>query len=235
MGAWEVAIVDERGARQGEYRSYRRDGTLLRTCRYQNGVEDGRFSVYHPNGQLARAGDCIAGEIEGLMTSYASDAPTSESLRPCCVPTGAHELRASYVRGNLTREQFFDREGFLLLHDGSRVPEPPNGLPEQTSPANGNFVTHYAKESSKHIVAGVVTLSDMGYKTLSKYYSELMPDGANASAGVGSPNGVRNAHSPWQGSPPLEPEFAGTVSSSPSLTLVRGFHRCALFVFFVWV
>lgn len=101
-----------------------------------------------------------------------------------------------------------------------------------TSPANGSFVAHYAKESSKHIVAGVVKLSDMGYKTLSNYYSELMPDGGNASPGVGSPNGHRNGHSPWQGSPPLDPEFAGTVSFISSLTFMEGFHLSALFSFF---
>lgn len=94
------------------------------------------------------------------------------------------------------------------------------GASPSTSPANGNFVAHYAKESSKHLVAGVVTLSDMGYKTISKYCSELMPDGGNASPGVGSPIGYRNGHSPWQGSPPLEPDFAGTVSCSILLCII---------------
>ena len=99
---------------------------------------------------------------------------------------------------------------------------PSPGASLSTSPANGNTMTHYAKESGKTIVAGVVTLGDMGYKTISRYYSELMPDGGNASPGVGSPswkNGT-NGHSPWQGTPALEPDFAGTVSfSSTSIFL----------------
>lgn len=93
---------------------------------------------------------------------------------------------------------------------------PSPGVSPSTSPANGSLVAHYAKESSKHIVAGVVTLGDMGYKTITRYCSELMPDGASGSPGVGSPswkNGT-NGHNHWQGAPTLEPEFAGTVSIS---------------------
>jgi hypothetical protein len=91
---------------------------------------------------------------------------------------------------------------------------PSPGVSPSTSPANGSLVAHYAKESSKHIVAGVVTLGDMGYKKISRYCSELMPDGGNASPGLGSPNWKNgtNGHSPWQGGSALEPEFAGTVS-----------------------
>lgn len=43
-------------------------------------------------------------------------------------------------------------------------------FPSQTS--NGSLVAHYARESSKQLAAGIVTLGDMGYKTLSRYYSE---------------------------------------------------------------
>ncbi|GAB4849612.1 hypothetical protein Ancab_004406 [Ancistrocladus abbreviatus] len=42
--------------------------------------------------------------------------------------------------------------------------------------SNGSLVAHYAKESSKQLAAGIVTLGDMGYKKLSRYYSELHPD-----------------------------------------------------------
>ncbi|KAG0623769.1 hypothetical protein M758_3G200500 [Ceratodon purpureus] len=91
---------------------------------------------------------------------------------------------------------------------------PSPGASPSTSPANGSLVAHYAMESTKHIVAGVVTLSDIGYNKFKKYYSDLNPDGGNASPiGVGSPNWKNgtNGHSPWQGSPAPEPEFAGTV------------------------
>lgn len=44
-------------------------------------------------------------------------------------------------------------------------------------PSNGSMVAHYAKESSKQLATGIVNLGDMGYKKLSRYYSELLPDG----------------------------------------------------------
>lgn len=56
--------------------------------------------------------------------------------------------------------------------------------PQHMSPAtgmsvphsNGSLVANFAKESSKQLAAGLVTLGDMGYKKLSKYYSEFRTD-----------------------------------------------------------
>ncbi|KAI4390106.1 hypothetical protein MLD38_002254 [Melastoma candidum] len=67
-------------------------------------------------------------------------------------------------------------------------------------PSNGGMVAHYAKESSKQLAAGIVTLGDMGYKKLSKYCSEIIPDGGTLHAdnytrkGPGLVNGyIQNA------------------------------------------
>ncbi|CAK9875821.1 unnamed protein product [Sphagnum jensenii] len=90
---------------------------------------------------------------------------------------------------------------------------PSPGVSPSTSPANGSLVAHYAKESSKHLVAGVMTLGDMGYKKISRYCSELLPDGGTTSPSTGSPSwksGV-NGHTAWQGGASLEPEYSGTV------------------------
>ncbi|XP_024362578.1 autophagy-related protein 18h [Physcomitrium patens] len=89
----------------------------------------------------------------------------------------------------------------------------PQHLSPSTSPANGNSIARYAKDSSKNIVAGVVHLGDMSFKTFTRYCSELMPDGGSASPGVGTPswkNGSKGYNS-WQGGHALEPEFAGSV------------------------
>ncbi|KAK4744315.1 hypothetical protein SAY87_010627 [Trapa incisa] len=50
-------------------------------------------------------------------------------------------------------------------------------------PSNGSLVAHYAKESSKQLAAGIVTLGDMGYKKLSRYYSELLPENSALRSG----------------------------------------------------
>lgn len=51
--------------------------------------------------------------------------------------------------------------------------------------SNGSLVAHYAKESSKQLAAGIMTLGDRGYKQLSRYCSELLPD-SNRSLQSGS-------------------------------------------------
>ncbi|KAL1145768.1 hypothetical protein V6Z11_A11G321400 [Gossypium hirsutum] len=59
--------------------------------------------------------------------------------------------------------------------------------------SNGSLVAHYAKESSKQLAAGIMTLGDIGYKKLSRY----LPDSYN-SVQSGSPgwkgNGNANGH-----------------------------------------
>ncbi|XP_014513827.1 autophagy-related protein 18h [Vigna radiata var. radiata] len=70
----------------------------------------------------------------------------------------------------------------LLSNTGRLSPQsltPPAGSPS-TSPSSGNLVARYAMESSKHLAAGLINLSDMGYKTLSKYYQDLIPDGSSS-------------------------------------------------------
>lgn len=61
--------------------------------------------------------------------------------------------------------------------------------------SNGSLVAHYAKESSKQIAASIVTLGDIGYKKLSRYYSEYVTDG-NGSMKNRSSNFGSNGHRP---------------------------------------
>ncbi|KAH7438733.1 hypothetical protein KP509_04G028900 [Ceratopteris richardii] len=89
----------------------------------------------------------------------------------------------------------------LLTNTGRVSPQhlsPSPGVSPSTSPANGSLVAYYAKESGKQFAAGIVTLGDLGYKALSKYYSD----------GLGSPE----PGSPLQrNSSNLHLEHAGTV------------------------
>lgn len=65
--------------------------------------------------------------------------------------------------------------------------------------SNGSIVAHYAKQSSKQLAVGIVTLGDIGYKKLSRYYSEFVPDG-NMSQQLSDPGrkdrGAPNGRSP---------------------------------------
>ncbi|KAH0905487.1 hypothetical protein HID58_037314 [Brassica napus] len=68
-----------------------------------------------------------------------------------------------------------------------------------------SVMARYAMESSKQLANGLLNLGDMGYKTLSKYYQEMLPDGSNSPA---SPNSV------WKvgGGAGLDAENAGMVA-----------------------
>ncbi|KAG8085535.1 hypothetical protein GUJ93_ZPchr0010g7759 [Zizania palustris] len=71
----------------------------------------------------------------------------------------------------------------LLSSTGRLSPQnltPSPGVSPSTSPSSGSLVARYAMESSKQIAAGIINIGDMGYKTLSKYCQELLPDGSGS-------------------------------------------------------
>lgn len=91
-----------------------------------------------------------------------------------------------------------------LAYSGSPVAVSASGhvSPQHLTPSasfpgfssNGSLIAHYAKESSKHLASGIVTLGDMGYKKLSRYCSEN--NGSLQSVNSGSKsNGTINGHS----------------------------------------
>lgn len=101
--------------------------------------------------------------------------------------------------------------GPVLSSTGRLSPQnltPSPGVSPSTSPSNGTLVARYAMESSKQIAAGIINLGDMGYKTLSKYCQELLPDGSNSP--LSSSPGRRSGKLPSTVHP-LEADNAGTV------------------------
>ncbi|CAA7039444.1 unnamed protein product [Microthlaspi erraticum] len=73
------------------------------------------------------------------------------------------------------------------------------------STGGSSLMARYAMESSKQLANGLINLGDMGYKTLSKYYQEMLPDGSNSPA---SPDSV------WKvgGVAGSDPENGGMVA-----------------------
>ncbi|XP_054792659.1 autophagy-related protein 18f-like [Prosopis cineraria] len=87
----------------------------------------------------------------------------------------------------------------VVVSNSGRV-NPQHLTPSASFPgfsSNGSLVAHYAKESSKQLAAGIVTLGDIGYKKLSRYCSELRPDSNGSSPSANSSwkgNGTSNGH-----------------------------------------
>ncbi|GMI65303.1 homolog of yeast autophagy 18 (ATG18) H [Hibiscus trionum] len=83
---------------------------------------------------------------------------------------------------------------------------PSPGVSPSTSPSSGSLMARYAMESSKQLAAGLINLGDMGYKTLSKYYQDFIPDGSGSpmSSNSGRKVGRGALHS-------AEIDIAGTV------------------------
>ncbi|XP_051118660.1 autophagy-related protein 18g [Andrographis paniculata] len=69
-----------------------------------------------------------------------------------------------------------------------------------TSPGSGAMMARYAVESSKHLAAGLITLGDKGYKKLSKYYPELLPESPSSPGWISGKLAVS------------EPENAGMIA-----------------------
>ncbi|KAJ6928850.1 autophagy-related protein 18h-like isoform X1 [Populus alba x Populus x berolinensis] len=70
----------------------------------------------------------------------------------------------------------------LVLNTGRLSPQSltPLGVSPSSSPGSGSLVARYAMESSKQLATGLINLGDMGYKTLSRYCQDLMPDGSSS-------------------------------------------------------
>ncbi|PSS24900.1 Autophagy-related protein like [Actinidia chinensis var. chinensis] len=83
---------------------------------------------------------------------------------------------------------------------------PSPGVSPSTSPSNGSLVARYAMESSKQLASGLMNLGDKGYKTFTKYYHDLLPDGS--SSPVSSNSGWKVGRAATQST---ETDTTGTV------------------------
>ncbi len=127
---WGLGAVDEQGRKQGLHRHWRPDGTLCSELHYQDGRGTGAYRRFHPNGEVARAGEMVAGELHGTVIAYACEAPTTERLQSCCVPENAWQLHLEYQHGQMTGQRWYDRAGIHILPSGKPVPVKPSSLPD---------------------------------------------------------------------------------------------------------
>ena len=109
---------------------FRGEGWLWAEYTYVAGEKTGPYRRFHVNGELAREGELLRGVPVGQETAYASTEPTTERLRPCCVPPGAWKMQVHYELDDFS-EVFFDSEGRRLLPDGSLHPNRPAGVDER--------------------------------------------------------------------------------------------------------
>ncbi|HVV17179.1 MAG TPA: hypothetical protein VHH90_08250 [Polyangia bacterium] len=156
-GEWELCATGPDGARHGECVTFRADGALQERRAFVNGVPDGPFTVYHPDGQIARRGKFVAGSIEGIVSSFAGG-PDGDPLRPCCVPAGAVRLDIRYEAGAIVQEEFFDAAGRAVLADGTPRPARPPGVPEDADydPSSGDWSRWRRTEHRVWSAAGVL-------------------------------------------------------------------------------
>ncbi|KAF2579705.1 hypothetical protein F2Q70_00007992 [Brassica cretica] len=65
-----------------------------------------------------------------------------------------------------------------IAYSGSRVADSTSTLfnPELITLSSSPSVAQFARESSRHIASGIVTLGDKGYKSFSRYCSEVLPN-----------------------------------------------------------
>jgi hypothetical protein len=177
---WEAVALDPSGAKIGECRQWRADGSLYFQTRFVAGQEDGPFTLFHPSGEIARQGRRRAAELDGDVVARIATRGEGEPLRSCCVPEPAVEMRSRFEAGQMVYERFYDSEGRLLLSDGSLCPERPPNLPADAeydegghwivSPAAGaadRFTRLYRQDGGLDEEA----IIESGWKTFSRRFA----------------------------------------------------------------
>jgi antitoxin component YwqK of YwqJK toxin-antitoxin module len=128
---WREGAVDSAGARQGLHRTWRPDGTLRDEATFVDGRSEGHYRRFHPSGEVAREGELRGGDPQGTLYAFASDAPTAEPLRSCCVPPNAWQLQTDYERGQVVALRWYNRGGVQILENGEPRPPHPATVPPQ--------------------------------------------------------------------------------------------------------
>jgi hypothetical protein len=130
-GEWEIGARDAEGRRHGPTRAYRRDGTLASEHGYLDGLLEGRFRRFHPDGTVAREGTFRGGKPHGRVVAAGSTSPSPELLQSCCVPRTAWRLETDFDEGVVRDVRWYDRAGVHILPSGNPHPLRPDQVPAE--------------------------------------------------------------------------------------------------------
>lgn len=126
---WVLAPRDAAGKEHGLVRYYRPEGTLVCETEFEHGTPHGKFRRVHPNGETSREGRFVHGKLEGTNVFHRSTEPTTEEF-PHGLGEAVWRAELDYKDGAIVAGRVFDREGNRIREDGSKMPERPEGVPE---------------------------------------------------------------------------------------------------------
>jgi hypothetical protein len=127
---WEHGALDERGCKQGPWRSWRADGTLLGEGAFVDHDLHGANRRYHPDGSLASEGQWVRGVMRAVRF-FATPGPTDP---PRLRQGGAATVRTDQLVDDagvrVVTIRCFDADGRERDPLGVPVPPRPAGVPE---------------------------------------------------------------------------------------------------------
>lgn len=106
-GKLRVSANYKEGILEGEYKVYYPDGTLQGEVSYKNGEMNGEFKEYYENGNLWTRQEFKDNISEGIYEIYYED--------------GTPQLKAKIKEGIVIEEKRFNRDGTLYDEDDDRV------------------------------------------------------------------------------------------------------------------
>ncbi|MBI2898379.1 MAG: hypothetical protein HYY06_32815 [Deltaproteobacteria bacterium] len=127
---WVVG-AESGGRRQGLFRFYRPDGTLVSESTYVDGEATGAYRRFHENGEISQEGTLVAGKRVGVCRWQGSRGPTTEVTRSAASPANqwSGEQELDEAAGVVRWQRFRDREGREICPlTGAIAPSRPAGL-----------------------------------------------------------------------------------------------------------
>ncbi len=125
---WEHGEIDHNQQKQGQFKYWRKDGTLANECYYKNDKPHGEFLRFHESGEVSQSGTFVDGHIDGERVFVRTDSATTEKFVQG-VDKRVWKCIMTYDHGKLTGARAFDKDGNELTPEGDPLPQKPSHLP----------------------------------------------------------------------------------------------------------